>query len=172
MTNKEKYLAFLNEHIEKAFSVETTSAYELCKAKFEQIFKEEISLPEQLKITDERRLDMLTGALEGGSNYWYWIGNQAAATINNYGIKANSNLFVDRMMAALQAGEKIEIRDAEYEETILGTISMESIEAGEMKMFSNEDYEDHYMDIIKETDDATTADIWFQFAVLGEVVYG
>ena len=53
---------------------------------------------------------------------------------------------------------------------MLGILSMDSILEGEKKM--RHDQPDHYQDILDEGWDADTADVWFQYAVLGEITFG
>lgn len=121
-----------------------------------------------IPVTEERRIDMLVGALEGGSNYWYWLGDAATAIFDKY--RKAGDALADTMYAALKAGESIPVEDVENDGEVLGTISMESIEKGERLMYG--DMPNDFHDIADENDDASTADIWFQYATLGEVVYG
>lgn len=121
-------------------------------------------------VTEERRKDMLCGALEGGSNYWYVLSEEAVAIIEKHAPRTKDSTFVDRMWIALKAGAEIPVNDAENEDEVLGKISLASIEIGEQSMA--DDYMHHFADILDETDDGTTADVWFQLAVMNDVVYG
>lgn len=130
----------------------------------------ESKLPDILKITDQRREDMLIGAIEGGSNDWYWIPNESSKIIEKYNDRGII-LFSIAMWKAIKDGARtIEINDNENRKEKLGEINLVSIEKGETKMFKEQPQ--HYMDIVNENDDATTADVWFQYAVLGSIVYG
>lgn len=120
-------------------------------------------------LTDERRQDMLVGALEGGSNYWYLFHEVACEKIETVSASDGDKTFVDRLWAALQAGFDIPVHDVEEEEQI-GSISMTRIIEGEKLM--REKHPHHWADILKEQDDASTADVWFQMVVLKELVYG
>lgn len=126
------------------------------------------------QLSNERRLDMLTGAMEGGSNYWYFFGEDAESVLETYiydlASRRKGQPFVDLIWEAIRAGASIPIRDTEDPKTILGRISMQSIEEGERLMAEQEP--SHLGDILSESDDATTADVWFQYAVLKELVYG
>jgi hypothetical protein len=112
---------------------------------------------------------MIIGALEGGSNYWYRLNDTKKfwdLTAHLKGEKATS----ERVAAAvLDFGASLEIEDIENGEK-LGVLSLETIEAGEKIMHDNHMH--HYADILKEQDDAATADVWFQLAVMGDIVYG
>ena len=114
------------------------------------------------------RHNLLTGAIEGGSNYWYWLGEDACKIMRKY--KAKHEPLVAYFFRALQEGESIPVRQDDDEGDILGYISMGSIEKAEVLMATK--YSHHYADVLLGNDDATTADVWFQLAVMGEIVYG
>lgn len=118
-----------------------------------------------MSFTNERRLDLLVGALEGGSNYWYYI-DDAKNIIN----ESTGETFCDKMFNAILAGKTIEIQDIENENDKLGEINLASISKGEKLMLEYQPK--HYADIVSENDDAITADVWFQYCVLGELIYG
>lgn len=120
-------------------------------------------------LDDQRRLDMLTGALEGGSNYWYYLKDDATDIIDKYRIEDTKEPVVDIIWRAIKEGESLPVRDLENDD-LLGYISWNSMLAGEAKM--KEEQTEHYADIIKENDDANTADVWFQYVVMGTVVFG
>jgi hypothetical protein len=119
-------------------------------------------------MNDQRREDMLVGALEGGSNYWYWLGDDATEIIKKY--SGENDPLVIAMWKAIKAGKTIPIRDYEDRNEVIGSISMDSIVNGEMKMASEQP--EHWANLVNETDDAETADVWFQFCTLGDIVYG
>jgi hypothetical protein len=124
----------------------------------------------EIVISNERRTNLLCSALEGGSNYWYYIGKKAMAIVDEVFPSDGNTPTVDRIWAAIKAGKEIEIRDAEDPREVLGKISLASIANGEQIMA--EKYPHHFADIINENDDAITGDVWFQLATMGEVVYG
>jgi hypothetical protein len=123
-----------------------------------------------IEINRERRLDMLVGALEGGSNYWCIFGEEASIIIGRVSPSNGVDSFAERLLKTLEAGESVPVHDAEDETVLLGTLSLETIERGEQLMYDN--FPNHFADILSENDDAITADIYFQYAVLGEIVYG
>jgi hypothetical protein len=127
-------------------------------------------VPFRQLLSDEQRLNMLTGALEGGSNYWYWFKNAANRVIESVKpFTDGSEPFVERLWEAIKAGKQIEVHDIDNRE-LLGTISLQSIERGEQTMA--EKHAEHFGNIISENDDAETADVWFQLAVMNELTYG
>lgn len=123
----------------------------------------------QINITDEQRENLLCSAIEGGSNYWYYLGQDACTIVEKYG-DSSQTPFVTLMWKAIKAGESIPIRDTEDHKTILGTINIKSIDEGEQIM--SDKYPHILADILSDNDDAGTGDIWFQLAVMKEVVYG
>jgi hypothetical protein len=119
-------------------------------------------------VDDERRENMLVSALEGGSNYWYWLPEAATAIIRKH--KERGEPLSTGMWKAIKAGETIPVHDAEDEEEKLGEINLESIKKGEALMLKQ--HARHFADLVSENSDATTADVWFQLCTLGEVTYG
>lgn len=117
-------------------------------------------------ITKEKVFDLLVSAIEGGSNYWYLFDKEACQTIKSY----EGECFVDRLWAALLDGRFIPVHDVIEEGKKLGELSLPSIEYA--KLLIVDQYPYHYADIITENDDATTADVFFQLAVMKDVIYG
>jgi hypothetical protein len=126
------------------------------------------------------RNDLIITAIEGGSNYWYWLNDVAYDIIDKYKcIKKDfhddlfSETFSEAILTAVVAGEKIPVSISDIEENkeeILGYLSKESIEKGEQIMY--EKYPKFFADILNESWDAETADIWFQLCIMGELVFG
>lgn len=114
--------------------------------------------------------NMLVSAFEGGSNYWYWIGRKTCERMEAATEDMKGEPFVDRFLMAIQRGAKgINVLDCE-DYTKLGTLTPESWAKAEKLLI--EKHRSHLGDILKENDDATTADVFFQLAVMGEIVYG
>lgn len=127
----------------------------------------------EVEVTEEMEENLLTGAIEGGSNSWYWLGEDAIAIINEVNTEA-SGLSVaplsTKMWKTIKAGKSIPIRDIENKDEILGLINMQAIVIGEQLMAKNHSLD--FLAIIDECDDASTADMWFQYAIFKEVIYG
>jgi len=123
-----------------------------------------------IALTSDQRSNLLCSAIEGGSNYWYWLSSKAMKVINEVKPSDGKTPLVDRMWAAIEAGKSIPIHDLEDTKVQLGEISLVSIERGEQTMI--EKHIQHFADVLKENDDAATGDVWFQLAVMNEVVYG
>ena len=128
-------------------------------------------------LTNEIRNNLIIGAVEGGSNYWYFLDDEACAIINKYkGDKKDFHgkffygTLTEAIITAIDAGEKIQINDIENPDEVLGWLSKENIKKGEKIMY--EQYPKHFANILSENDDAETADIWFQLCTMGELVFG
>lgn len=116
----------------------------------------------------ERVNDLLIGAFEGGSNYWYNLPD--IDNVLNCTQDVIDLLFVDRVIIAVyDHGVSLVVTDIENDE-LLGEFNLETIERGEKIM--SEKYSKHFCDAYDETDDADTADVWFQCCVMGKVIYG
>jgi len=122
-----------------------------------------------LNFFKEQRADLLTTALEGGSNYWYFLSDESIEFIRNNSHTAGLSL-CDRMMEAIYNGASIPIYDIENPDEKLGEINIESMNKAEEIMFN--DFFSHYSDARQEVGDAETADVWFQLSVLGELTFG
>jgi len=111
------------------------------------------------------REDLLVGALEGGSNYWYYLPDLSAIK----GIKKGEPTAI-RIFESVKKGAIIPVHDCENEDEKLGELSMESIKKGEALM--KEKSPEHWKNAISDNSDAETADVWFQYVVLGELTFG
>lgn len=120
-------------------------------------------------ISSQTRLDLLTAALHGGSNYWYFLSKEADSIAKRHELNEKEP-FVDSLWKAIETGEEIPIHDVENEINLLGKISLKSIEEGEELMLSK--LPEHFANIIRDNWDAETADVWFQLAVMKDLVYG
>ena len=131
-------------------------------------------------VSKKRQLDLLIGALEGGSNYWYFLpdlsmcpgeGEAKTKEVQEDSLgKEWSKYAVMRIWEALHQGAKIPINDNEDREELLGYLTLESLDTSLSLMI--EKYPWHFANIIKEDDDCETADVFLQLAVLGDIVYG
>ena len=113
--------------------------------------------------------DTIITALEGGSNYWYMLGdtegipkrddmpNKAPSQRIAYGLWHNKD-------------SKVAIWDAEEEDELLGTLTYDSVR--ENMLLACEDYMKEINMMISEDYDAWTADTLFQVLVMGEVTFG
>lgn len=118
-----------------------------------------------IKVENKRLEDLLTNALEGGSNYWYFLksGNYPKGeTKESLGIE-----FVHIELPFKGGSLTIGDLEASMPDKIL---DMKAIEKGLWIMA--EKYPNHFSDFISENDDATTGDVFLQCCLYGEVVFG
>lgn len=124
-------------------------------------FKATISIPEN--VID----DVITTALEGGSNYWYFIDQEKVTTPDNF--KRNEKIHYEILDKVYQGGT-LQIFDAENTNEKLGELSVESIQKG-LNLLADKSTKVLY-NIVDECYDAGDADVFFQLAVLGEITFG
>jgi hypothetical protein len=123
-----------------------------------------------INLTDEQREDLLVTALEGGSNYWYHLSDDALNLILKT-TKGSKEALSVRVWEAIKTGIAIPVHDAENEDEQLGEISLETIAKGEQLLADK--HLQHLCDILTDGGwDANTADVWFQYCSLGKLVYG
>jgi hypothetical protein len=120
------------------------------------------------QVTDQWHEDLIVTAIEGGSNYWYLFPEESMDLIENATFGSHEPFSI-RLWKAIQTGISIPVYDIE-DESRIGEISIESITKGEKLMA--EQQSQHWQDAVNEMGDAITADVWFQFCSLGEIVYG
>lgn len=102
---------------------------------------------------------LLVGALEGGSNDWYVILNDNKAQIGADHIT----------QVPFRQGGFLLIADIEDNDDQVRIDKAKLLEGWEI---FKEKYPEHYKDAISEKDDADTADVFFQCACWGEIVFG
>lgn len=123
---------------------------------------------------------LLCSALEGGSNYWYYDLDYEfpeGITIKDFreGGKFTSkeNYFHPAQIVPFVEGCALLLKDAEGEDDQkVYRIDRKALLKG-LELFAEDSkMAHHWADFIKEDDDAITADVFFQYVVFGEVIYG
>jgi len=126
----------------------------------------------EIELDREVLEDIFVTALEGGSNYWYFLSEDAVKRIRQVVRKSDEPyLAVAILKAVLDHGVAIPINDAENEEDIVGWISIETMQQRLQDLYNSENrwaIERH----INEEGDADSADVVFQYLAMGEAVYG
>ena len=127
----------------------------------------------KIELSKEQIEDVLVTALEGGSNYWYYITDTQL-----FGIDLatkhleNKNLsFAERLLEYIELGGEIKINDIENPKEVLGTISLKTM-AERTENLINDGYLNHIVNVIEENFDANDSDIIFQYWVLNDAIYG
>lgn len=129
-----------------------------------------INIPRE--VTREVIENIIVTALEGGSNYWYYINDNGYDAVRNVIEMERSLPFPLALVeAVLDHGAVVEICDIEDTDEVLGVVSAESIKNGLEKLADSDDPH-ALMDELSYNGDADTADICFQFIVMGEIVFG
>lgn len=119
-----------------------------------------------VRIPNQKIQDLIVTALEGACRYW-------ASFIfpENWKDKYES-----REEIPLKNGN-IEVRDVETDE-LLGYLNRASIKVGLQLMANCKDLKGkevparHFKNLAQDNEDAETADVFMQLAVMGEIVYG
>jgi hypothetical protein len=138
------------------------------KKAYEDYEREKIENRKTKKITKEDIINIFVTALEGGSNYWYYIPtipNGVRDIMNETGLATS-----EAIGQYVLKGGYVQINDAEDEEEILGNIDMDGLLDAIQKIKA--EYPNVYNNIIDEDYDADDADVFFQIAVMGEVTFG
>jgi len=130
----------------------------------------------QIKVTREIPREILENvfitALEGGSNYWYFIGRDAIKIIteavpNQKGLSFSEAIF----KAVMDHGCELPIRDSDDASEVIGTLSARTMQERLQALSENEDYSWVIEAELSEEGDACSSDIMFQAMCLGEVIY-
>jgi hypothetical protein len=112
-------------------------------------------------------------ALEGGSNYWYQLSDEAIDTIEKAVPSVEWLSLSERMFSAVyDKGATIFIHDAEGDEgdEPIGELNVDTMREG-LRRCANESMWALQSEIDGEGD-ATSSDVVFQYMSLGELVYG
>lgn len=126
-----------------------------------------------VEIPPRRIADLMVTAIEGGIGYWCksvkLVGQPTEALKQPW--YDDESLYGDIVPPfVIEVVESEPSRDGDDGRWNLSLVQMEIAfqlmqEYGTPKGF-------HWRDFLDENEDATTADVWFQLAVFGEVVYG
>ena len=109
-------------------------------------------------------------ALEGGSNYWYFISAKAQRAVRDAVPKQLEPYFAMAMLSAvLDHGVEVEINDAENEDEVLGTISAKTIHQRLDALAMDKSYSWALDAELDDEGDAESSDVIFQYLVIGEV---
>jgi len=116
--------------------------------------------------------DVITTALEGGSNYWYYLPTSSVKAIRNAVSRDEEPCLSSAFSKALlDRNVPIIITDAEDPAEEIGVASISTLEQRLGKLANDESYNWAFKAEMNEEGDAESSDIWFQYIVLGEVIY-
>jgi hypothetical protein len=134
----------------------------------------ELDIETKRVITLQRISDILCNALEGGSNYWYFI--EKFVEPKKWEFVSEPKNDIGRHWAQdypLNEGGALIIKNLEAdkgEEDKLYKLDLEAIRKGLIKMA--EITPEHFANFIMEDDDALTADVFLQCCIFEDVCYG
>ena len=114
-----------------------------------------------LLVPHERLNDLLVTAFEGGITYWCSGIERAADTIESKALPYHSD--------ALLAGARLSLTVFDDEEASY-PLDLHDCAAGLVTMSTK--YPKHFADFLAENEDATTADVFIQCCIFGELIYG
>lgn len=111
-------------------------------------------------------------ALEGGSNYWYYLSPDTIKIIRSVVPKSEHNyLSTSILKAILDHDVEVPINDAEDEDEVIGYISKDTMQERLQKLaYSADSWA--LDDELNEKGDAVSSDVVFQYITMGEIVYG
>jgi hypothetical protein len=126
----------------------------------------------EIEISRDIIEDILATAIEGGSNYWYFL-NDNAIDIIREAVPKDVDPYISTAItkAILDYGVEVPINDANNEDDVLGTISTSTIQERLSKLIQSDERYAIY-NFISGSGDANDADVIFQYLIMGEVVYG
>jgi hypothetical protein len=132
-------------------------------------YQQEIELQRKNKTFNNQDIeDLFVTALEGGSNYWYYIKNIPKEI--KYQVKELKQPLAEAIAKHVIDGGYIQFFDVEDENELLGTVDMDKLL--EAISLIKKDYPDTWNNILDENADAQDADIFLQLAVMGDVTFG
>lgn len=128
-----------------------------------------------MKATDISREileNIFVTALEGGSNYWYFINEENHEKMRNAVPPEKERAFsVALFKAVYDEALDIDVHDVENTDDKVGTLSIRSMFERLSNLMKDENYKWALFAEIDEQGDAETSDIVFQYLTMGEVVY-
>jgi hypothetical protein len=124
------------------------------------------------EVTREVLESIFITALEGGSNYWYYLSDRAIDLINEAvprdGVKALSERLFE---AVYDKGVVVPIHDIENtDDDAIGELNRETFQ--ERMDLCSEKNPWSIMSELNEEGDASSSDVVFQYLALGELIYG
>lgn len=116
--------------------------------------------------------DVFVTALEGGSNYWYYLSDDACNKIREAVPKSEDPYLSTAILKAiLDHDVAVPVNDVEDDGLVLGVIEKKTLEQ-RLQLLLNSEHMWAWYAHESEEGDAESADIVFQYLTMGEVVYG
>ena len=125
-----------------------------------------LSYSQEIEI--QRLSDLLCGAFEGGSNYWYQIDKFVKP--ENFDNSEEGDEKFRHLSYPCNKGGSLIISVPEDNDGKTYTLNLESMAKGLQVMAK--DYPTHMENFLACNDDAETSDVYLQCCLFGEVIYG
>ena len=126
----------------------------------------------KINISREVLEDVFVTALEGGSNYWYFLPDHSIEAIRRAVPKEEDPYLSTAILKAiLDHDVKVAVNDADDEDEVIGVITKGTMQT-RLQMLADSPNKWALDAHIKEEGDADSADIVFQYITMGEVIYG
>jgi len=117
-------------------------------------------------------------ALEGGSNYWYWLTEDTIKRVRKFVSKEDEPALsaaifkaVVNSFVVVQVHDKESIGEDDEVTELLGEINAYTMQERLQKLANDPSYSYALDQELNETGDALTSDIVFQYLVMGECIF-
>lgn len=129
----------------------------------------------KINVTSEIVNNVLVCALEGGSNYWYMLGDYSRKHF------AKGETLVDNLTRSFDADpnykvQVLDLESIEYDDDDEGTAETLGYLTNDSMAYAFStmavEFPEQFARIMTTDCDGDDADIWFQIAVMGEVTFG
>ena len=128
-----------------------------------------------MKATDISRNileNVFVTAIEGGSNYWYYIDEENHEKMRRaVPVEKERAFSVALFKAVYDEAFDIDVHDVENPDEKVGTLSVRTMFERLNSLLNDDDYKWALLAEIDEQGDAETSDVVFQYLAIGEVVY-
>ncbi len=128
----------------------------------------------KINVSNSDLANLITSALEGGSNYWAEVVHKVQPTKMTHWCftdgkdkKAKAEYLEEYVM---NEGGSLTIRDTESEEHSEHVLTLAKAERGLQLMADK--FGSNFADVLRQDTDANTGDVWLQLALFGDVIYG
>lgn len=114
--------------------------------------------------------DLLCGAFEGGSNYWYQIDEFIKPS--NFANSDEEEIEYRHLSYPINEGGALLISVPEDDDGKQYRLDLQSIQKGLKLWAASEQYGHHFTNFIEENHDAETSDVFLQFCLFGDCIFG
>jgi hypothetical protein len=116
--------------------------------------------------------DVFVTAIEGGSNYWYFLPEHSIKAIRQAIPREQDPCISTAILKAIIDHDvKVPINDADNEDDVVGVITKDLIQP-RLQLLAESDSRWALEAHLREEGDADSADVVFQYLTMGEVIFG